>query len=319
MIRPALVPTIEALERTIASAGLGPADVKTVVLVGGSSRIPLVGQLLASALGRPISIDVHPKHAVATGAALSAGRAARTDTGAPLPPPPRVEAPPPPSAAPSAPPPAPVHVPPAPEPEAPAEAVPAFLVPSESPPTTAAAPKRRWRDRLPRNRVVRVLLVLVGLWIPARVAVEIVKNARENSSDILKEHPILPAFDVAGAQTALAKVLAAENVYFADHDSYTDHIWWELSDPDFTVPGVTLELAGSVYLDQHIGAVTAYETNGYLFLNALGGGHCLYIRAKTPTDVLTADVPPDHPPSLCPTSYKDVRFSGQEWAVPEPA
>ncbi|MDQ1394586.1 MAG: hypothetical protein QOF30_3563, partial [Acidimicrobiaceae bacterium] len=39
-----------------------------------SSRIPLVGQLVAAELGRPVAIDVHPKHAVAEGAALAAGR-----------------------------------------------------------------------------------------------------------------------------------------------------------------------------------------------------------------------------------------------------
>ena len=72
MIRPTLADTISALERSIRSTGVEPAKVKVVLLVGGSSRIPLVGQLVAAAIGRPVAVDVHPKHAVALGAVLSA-------------------------------------------------------------------------------------------------------------------------------------------------------------------------------------------------------------------------------------------------------
>jgi hypothetical protein len=43
-----------------------------VLLVGGSSRIPLVSQLVQSSLGRPVAIDVHTKHAVALGASVAA-------------------------------------------------------------------------------------------------------------------------------------------------------------------------------------------------------------------------------------------------------
>ena len=74
MIRPALDETVVALRRTIASAGLGPADITAVLLVGGSSRIPLVGQLVAAELGRPIAIDARPKDAISLGAALVAAR-----------------------------------------------------------------------------------------------------------------------------------------------------------------------------------------------------------------------------------------------------
>jgi molecular chaperone DnaK len=40
-----------------------------VLLVGGSSRIPMVGHLVSAELGCPTSVDTHPKHAVALGAA----------------------------------------------------------------------------------------------------------------------------------------------------------------------------------------------------------------------------------------------------------
>lgn len=69
LIRPALSDTVEAMRRALASAGLEPESVKSVLLVGGSSRIPLVGQMLMASLRRPVAIDVHPKHAVALGAA----------------------------------------------------------------------------------------------------------------------------------------------------------------------------------------------------------------------------------------------------------
>jgi actin-like ATPase involved in cell morphogenesis len=80
MIRPALEDTISALERSISSAGLNASDLKTVLLVGGSSRIPLVAQMVGAALGRPVAVDAHPKHAVALGAAIAA--AAGDDRGA---------------------------------------------------------------------------------------------------------------------------------------------------------------------------------------------------------------------------------------------
>ena len=75
LIRPTLHDTIGALRRALRSAGIEPADVTAVLLVGGSSRIPLVSQLVSAELGRPVAVDAHPKHAVALGAALTAGGA----------------------------------------------------------------------------------------------------------------------------------------------------------------------------------------------------------------------------------------------------
>ncbi len=72
MIRPTLAETIAALSRAFRSAGISADAVKAVLLVGGSSRIPLVGQMVAAEVGRPVAVDVHPKHVVALGAALAA-------------------------------------------------------------------------------------------------------------------------------------------------------------------------------------------------------------------------------------------------------
>jgi hypothetical protein len=69
MIRPTLVDTLDALHRSLDSSGVRADQLKSVLLVGGSSRIPLVGQMLVADLQRPVAIDVHPKHAVALGAA----------------------------------------------------------------------------------------------------------------------------------------------------------------------------------------------------------------------------------------------------------
>ena len=107
MIRPRVEETLDALRRAIASAGLTPEQLTSVLLVGGSSRIPLVAQLMAEQLGRPVAVDAEPEYAVAKGAALSlapvsAGNTALLALGAAGPPALRPAVPPP-----SAPPPPP--------------------------------------------------------------------------------------------------------------------------------------------------------------------------------------------------------------------
>ena len=74
MIRPRIAETIESLNRAIRSAGLEPDQITKVLLVGGSSRIPLVAEMVGAATGRPVALDAHPKHAIAAGAALHAWR-----------------------------------------------------------------------------------------------------------------------------------------------------------------------------------------------------------------------------------------------------
>ncbi|MCP4961243.1 MAG: Hsp70 family protein [Actinomycetia bacterium] len=72
LIRPSLDNAIETMRRVVKGAGIELSDVDLVLLVGGSSRIPLIGQMVAGGLGRPVAIDAHPKHLVALGAALAA-------------------------------------------------------------------------------------------------------------------------------------------------------------------------------------------------------------------------------------------------------
>jgi len=69
MIRPAIDATIASLRRALESARIDLPQLHTVLLVGGSSRIPMVAHLVSAELGRPTSVDTHPKHAIALGAA----------------------------------------------------------------------------------------------------------------------------------------------------------------------------------------------------------------------------------------------------------
>ena len=73
MIRPPLADTLSAMGRAIDSASMQPGEVDKILLVGGSSRIPLVGQLVAAEFDRPIAVDAQPKHAIVLGAAAVAG------------------------------------------------------------------------------------------------------------------------------------------------------------------------------------------------------------------------------------------------------
>jgi molecular chaperone DnaK len=79
MVRPSLYDSIESLKRAVRSADVEVDDVTAVLLVGGSSRMPLVSQLVGSELGRPVAVDTHPKHAIALGAAWTASGAAGPD------------------------------------------------------------------------------------------------------------------------------------------------------------------------------------------------------------------------------------------------
>ena len=82
MIHPHVEETVSALRRAIASAGVGADQLTAVLLVGGSSRIPLVAQMVSEQLGRPVAVDADPKNAIAKGAALSLTPAGISATGA---------------------------------------------------------------------------------------------------------------------------------------------------------------------------------------------------------------------------------------------
>ncbi|ACL41048.1 Heat shock protein 70 [Pseudarthrobacter chlorophenolicus A6] len=77
--------TVDALEESLAQLKLAPADLTAVLLIGGSSRIPLVAELISEQLDRPIAVDADPKSSICLGAAVSAvlSRAAAERAAAP--------------------------------------------------------------------------------------------------------------------------------------------------------------------------------------------------------------------------------------------
>ncbi|RAX44515.1 Hsp70 family protein [Arthrobacter sp. AQ5-06] len=75
MISEPIRETVDALERSLQDLGLTPADLSAVLLIGGSSRIPLVAQLISEQLDRPIAVDADPKSSICLGAAVAALRA----------------------------------------------------------------------------------------------------------------------------------------------------------------------------------------------------------------------------------------------------
>jgi len=73
LIRPLLDETLDAIDRALADAKLESSNLDRVILVGGSTRIPLVQQMVEEHLGQPPVDGVQPDLCVALGAALQAG------------------------------------------------------------------------------------------------------------------------------------------------------------------------------------------------------------------------------------------------------
>jgi molecular chaperone DnaK len=70
MIEPLVARSMEAVKRALADAGKRPQDVNEVVLVGGSTRIPLVQKRVKDYFGKEPNKSVNPDEVVAVGAAV---------------------------------------------------------------------------------------------------------------------------------------------------------------------------------------------------------------------------------------------------------
>ena len=68
LIRPAVEETVRALRRTLRSGSVDPSALDRIVLIGGSSQIPLVTEMLQREFDVVPAVDTHPKHDVALGA-----------------------------------------------------------------------------------------------------------------------------------------------------------------------------------------------------------------------------------------------------------
>ncbi len=84
LIQPLLQRTMDCVQRALEDAKLAPAAIDKVVLVGGSTRTPIVSHLLEQRLGQPAHQEVNPDLCVAMGAALQAAIIAGEDVGAVL-------------------------------------------------------------------------------------------------------------------------------------------------------------------------------------------------------------------------------------------
>jgi Fe-S protein assembly chaperone HscA len=72
VIRPLIDRTLEPCRQALADAGLEPKDIDEAVLVGGSTRIPLVHRVVEELFGRAPHSELNPDEVVALGAAVQA-------------------------------------------------------------------------------------------------------------------------------------------------------------------------------------------------------------------------------------------------------
>jgi molecular chaperone DnaK len=72
LIRPLVDRTLLPVRQALEDAGLEPREVDEVVLVGGSTRVPLVRRLVEELFGRTPHSDLNPDEVVAVGAAVQA-------------------------------------------------------------------------------------------------------------------------------------------------------------------------------------------------------------------------------------------------------
>jgi len=65
--------SIECLKKTIADSKLHLSDIQDIILVGGTTRIPIIQKKIEELLGKEPKKDINPEEVVATGAAIVAG------------------------------------------------------------------------------------------------------------------------------------------------------------------------------------------------------------------------------------------------------
>ncbi|KEA46660.1 molecular chaperone DnaK [Campylobacter mucosalis] len=70
MIEALVAQTISKINEVVKDAGLGKSDIKEVVMVGGSTRVPLVQDEVKKAFGKELNKSVNPDEVVAIGAAI---------------------------------------------------------------------------------------------------------------------------------------------------------------------------------------------------------------------------------------------------------
>lgn len=84
LIEPLMNKTVRCVDEALSDAGLQAAQIDKVIMVGGSSRIPLVHHMLQHQLKQPPHFEIDPDLCVAMGAAIQGGLIAGHDVGSVL-------------------------------------------------------------------------------------------------------------------------------------------------------------------------------------------------------------------------------------------
>jgi molecular chaperone HscA len=72
LITPLVDETLKSCKQALQDAGLSADQIDTVVMVGGSTRIPAIKQAVSNFFGKPVNDSVNPDEVVALGAAIQA-------------------------------------------------------------------------------------------------------------------------------------------------------------------------------------------------------------------------------------------------------
>ncbi len=72
LIQPLIEQTMQSCGNALKDAGLTTADIDTIVMVGGSTRVPAVKNAVSEFFGKPVNDSVNPDEVVALGAAVQA-------------------------------------------------------------------------------------------------------------------------------------------------------------------------------------------------------------------------------------------------------
>lgn len=80
LVKPLIDKTIGCCQQALKDAGLKKQEIDTIVMVGGSTRVPAVKEAVSAFFGKPVNDDVNPDEVVALGAAVQADILAGNNT-----------------------------------------------------------------------------------------------------------------------------------------------------------------------------------------------------------------------------------------------